>query len=68
MPHQVYHDINAGYEFAQSAGWLADTEIQLGARNVFNKSPPFDASSFPYYSVFGDPRLASYYLTLKKGF
>jgi outer membrane receptor protein involved in Fe transport len=49
---------------------LTNTEWQLGIRNLFNTKPPLDVSnaSGGYYSGFGDPRLASYYLSLKKAF
>jgi outer membrane receptor protein involved in Fe transport len=76
VPSQTYHDLTASYSFGPSeagSGWtsrlLGNTEIRLAIDNVFNKQPPFDASnSTRYYSPFGDPRLASYSLTLRKSF
>jgi iron complex outermembrane receptor protein len=49
---------------------LDNAEIQLGIKNVFNKKPPLDLGNSPlnFYSTLGDPRLASYYLSLKKYF
>jgi len=57
-----------------SGGALLDgLELQLGVRNVFNKRPPHDLNpvSRSYtlsYSAFGDPRLASYWLSVRKAF
>jgi outer membrane receptor protein involved in Fe transport len=70
---QVYHDLFVTYRIPHSnfaAGLLTNTEWQLGIRNLFNTRPPLDVSnaSGGYYSGFGDPRLASYYLSLKKAF
>jgi iron complex outermembrane receptor protein len=75
---QIYHDmyfgVKLGRETRESSWWrrsLSDTSVQLGVRNVFNKAPPFDALGglSPYfYSTYGDARLASYYLTLKRAF
>jgi iron complex outermembrane recepter protein len=77
IPHQTYHDFVASYSFARnqehaeafSDHLLSGLAIELGIRNVFNTSPPFDASNAPYYySSFGDPRLRSYRIGLKKSF
>ena len=74
VPSQTYHDIFATYRFDRSgaAGWKTftdDLELTVGIRNVFNQEPPFDSSNTNrYFSTFGDPRLASYYLTVRKTF
>lgn len=75
VPSQTYHDVMAGYRFDfsdnqhWSSRWLNDTEVQLGVRNVFDEEPPLDAAfTVRLYSPFGDPRGASYYLTLKHAF
>jgi outer membrane receptor protein involved in Fe transport len=70
---QNYHDLFVTYRVHGSAAapaFLAGTEWQLGVRNVFNTTPPLDVSNAfgGYYSGFGDPRLASYYLSVKKSF
>lgn len=76
---QLYHDVFATYRFgAASVGtglrerasrWLSRTEVQAGVRNIFNTWPPFDATNLSrYYFSVGDPRLASYYVSLKKAF
>ncbi|MBL8271140.1 TonB-dependent receptor [Steroidobacter sp.] len=75
VPAQTYHDVVATYQFGVSHsgrfGSLLDgLKVQAGVRNVFNTKPPVDisASSLYYYSGLGDPRLATYYLTLRKDF
>jgi outer membrane receptor protein involved in Fe transport len=80
VPSQHYHDVFVGYRFGPTAGqgrgaWQAaerlvrNTDIRLGVKNVFNTKPPFDTTnSYLYYSGFGDPRLASYYVTVKRSF
>jgi outer membrane receptor protein involved in Fe transport len=72
VPSQIYHDVFATYRFADDSrvAVLADTDITLGIKNLFDKEPPFDANNTynGYYSTFGDPRLASYWLGIKKRF
>jgi outer membrane receptor protein involved in Fe transport len=70
IPSQTYHDLFLTWRAGSTAmDLIANTEWQLGVRNVFNTEPPLDVSNTNgYYSGFGDPRLASYYLSLKKGF
>jgi len=74
---QVFHDVFARWKFpgitSGRHGWrglLRGTEIQVGLKNVFNAAPAFDAGavSAGYYSYLADPRLASYYISLKKIF
>lgn len=80
VPSQIYHDFVLGYRF-DPAGTsrstqsprlnrvLAGTEIQVGIKNAFNHVPPFDASNASFfYSAFGDPRLASYFVSVKRAF
>jgi iron complex outermembrane recepter protein len=65
---QIYHDVFASYKWNDSPSafrWLQSVEVQAGIRNVFNTRPPFDAGNSAYfYSYLGDPRLATYYVTL----
>lgn len=76
VPSQIYHDMLLSYQFptyaaasGRAASVLSALGLQLGVRNVLNSKPPFDAGNVQtYYSFYGDPRLASYYLTLKKAF
>jgi len=71
---QIYHDLFASYRFDEHsggrwAGLLANTELQAGVKNVLNTEPPLDQNySGKYYSPYGDPRLATYYLTIKHSF
>lgn len=70
---QTYNDVFVDYDFGLSgrtvADWLAGTVLQLGVRNVFDKMPPLDVgNAFGFYSRFGDPRMASYYLSIKTSF
>jgi outer membrane receptor protein involved in Fe transport len=71
---QIYHDLFGKISFSSDAGGvlgrvLDGLEVQAGVRNVFNKSPPYDVSNgFQYYSFLADPRLATYYITLKQSF
>jgi iron complex outermembrane receptor protein len=75
VPSQIYHDVFATYRFnsgvnsgSRSDQWLSGTEITFGVKNLFNKKPPFDVNEQFYYSTLGDPRLASYWISVKKGF
>jgi iron complex outermembrane recepter protein len=69
-PSQTYHDIFAGYRFGKyAAGPLSGVEVQLTLSNVFDKSPPINATdTFLGYSTWGDPRRAHYLLSLRKAF
>lgn len=73
VPSQTYHDAMASYRFGSLAGGaaalLADLEVQIGVKNVFDEAPPYDASNASYlYSFLGDPRLRRYYISVRKGF
>jgi iron complex outermembrane receptor protein len=70
VPSQTYHDLFVSYRFGQGgAQMLTGLEVKLGIRNVFHTEPPFDANQPPvYYSPFGDPRISSYSLSVKKSF
>jgi outer membrane receptor protein involved in Fe transport len=76
VPSQVFHDVSASYSF-DSAGWRGvagsvaeGLEILGGVKNVFNTKPAFyvDYNQGLIYSPYGDPRLAVYYLSLRKAF
>lgn len=70
VPSQFYHDLFVQYRFGDMPRALRSTEVNLGIKNVLNTDPPFDANPFnaQYYSYYGDPRLASFYLSLKVAF
>jgi iron complex outermembrane recepter protein len=72
---QLFHDIYVGYTFrsgkdtAGSARVLPGLTVQIGAKNVFNTKPAFDAGNpSTYHSAYGDLRLGRYYVTVRKRF
>ena len=69
---QVYHDLSGVYRLGAGSPFavLGNAEVQLGIKNAFNTRPPFDAANGAtgFYSPFADPRLATYYLSLKTAF
>ncbi len=73
IPRQIYHDLHLRYRFGeqpQFGGLLRDAEILVGIQNIFDTLPPIIATSSPFggYSVYADPRLRRYSLTLRKNF
>jgi outer membrane receptor protein involved in Fe transport len=70
---QIYHDVFAAYRLRGDAmpfgsQFLSGAEVRLGIQNVFNTEPPVDTRTSIGYSSFADPRLASYFLSLKATF
>jgi outer membrane receptor protein involved in Fe transport len=79
---QIFHDLIIGYNFGRiaamgrpSGSFLGNRmfdglSFQLGIKNVFNKAPAFDASPFAngYMSSYGDNRMRSVWLTVKRVF
>lgn len=81
VPSQLYHDLLVGYTWGRDArvadggqrGWkrlLGQGSVQFGVRNVFDKAPPLDVaySNNFYLSTFGDTRLRSYWISIRKQF
>jgi outer membrane receptor protein involved in Fe transport len=82
IPSQTYHDFFLSYAFGKQhassgsklhtfeSALLDGLTVQLGVRNIFNKVPPFDYyySDNYYESPYGDLRLRSYWLSVKKTF
>ncbi|MDB6127306.1 MAG: hypothetical protein JWM35_1202, partial [Verrucomicrobia bacterium] len=77
VPAQWYNDFSATWRFGnarrsgpKTAGIFHGVELQVGLKNVFNVDPPFDASVLyaSDYSPFGDPRLRTYFVSVKKAF
>jgi outer membrane receptor protein involved in Fe transport len=84
IPPQVYHTLFGSYTFSRAptpAGQreslasriaknaISDVTVQFGIKNIFNKMPPFDVYSSPYYySTYGDPRMRVYWINLRKTF
>jgi len=75
---QTYHDFFASYAFGKRgtsgsslrAKLLDGVTVQVGVRNIFDKVPPFDVKDDAYYYVspYGDMRLRSYWISLRKEF
>jgi outer membrane receptor protein involved in Fe transport len=71
---QAYHDVFMEYTFEElaSGSWvrlLSGTTLSAGIRNLFDKAPPFDANyGSAFYSGYGDLRLRSYSVGLKRQF
>jgi hypothetical protein len=74
---QIYHDVYVGYRVGKAArtdAWwnraLANTTVKVGINNLFDHMPPYDGASSPgfplLYSPYGDIRLATYILSVKK--
>jgi iron complex outermembrane receptor protein len=76
VPSQMYHDVFVKYAFGESGAapvsFLADTQIQLGIRNLFDELPPFDARYYQvlseYYSPRGEVLGRTFQFTLQKQF
>lgn len=76
IPSQTYHDLFVSW-IPELSGHavsrvLAGTELQLGIRNVFDKTPPFDANVYnifrTFHSPLGDPLGRSYQVAITKRF
>lgn len=68
---QTYHDLFATFRFdhgADARGLLSNSELVLGVKNIFNTRPPIDVTKVNGYSTWGDPRRASYYVSIRKSF
>jgi hypothetical protein len=61
VPDQLYVDAFVSYHFG-------GMEAKLVVHNVLDTQPPVDVGSPLLYSAFGDPRLATYGITLRKTF
>jgi outer membrane receptor protein involved in Fe transport len=72
---QWFHDVYLAYTFhadgagRRRLGSLAGLTLQIGAKNIFDTAPAFDASNqTTFHSYYGDLRLGRYYLTVRKKF
>jgi hypothetical protein len=68
-----YHDFSVSRRFGQhgasSFSWLSGTELLLGIKNVFNTAPRIQVENgMNSFDSRVDPRLASYYVTVRKAF
>jgi iron complex outermembrane recepter protein len=79
IPSQMYHDAFVGYAFGSHSAkpdasrwarvrtpFLSGLSIQVGLKNVFDKVPPYDFAYSFYTSPYGDKRLRSYWISLRK--
>lgn len=62
MPGQAYFDLFGSYKV-----WKK-TELRVGVNNVFDKSPPINSTMNLFYSQYGDPRRANFYLSINQKF
>jgi iron complex outermembrane recepter protein len=70
IPSQTYHSIFGSYAVKKGPSPLrSDFTIQFGIKNVFNKLPPYDVyNPSGFYSYYGDERLRSFWISIRKGF
>jgi len=73
VPSQIYHDLSISYHFGTQwqalGGTLSNSDIQIGAQNVFDRKPPVDTSGSTsgfLYSGLADPRLGTWYISFRK--
>jgi outer membrane receptor protein involved in Fe transport len=59
---QTYFDIFGSFRI------FKNTELSAGVNNVFDHSPPIVAATNTFYSFFGDPRRANFYLSVNQKF
>jgi outer membrane receptor protein involved in Fe transport len=62
MGSQAYFDIMGTYRITPK------TELRAGVNNVFDRSPLINATTGTFYSFFGDPRRANFYLSVNQKF
>jgi outer membrane receptor protein involved in Fe transport len=76
VPSQSYHDLTVNwasdYSGRDVSGFLTGTEFQLGIRNIFDKTPPFDANIYntvrTFHSPLGDPLGRTWQAAITKRF
>ena len=62
LQSQAYFDIFGTFRIFRK------TELRAGVNNVFDRSPPINATTSTFYSFFGDPRRANFYLSVNQKF
>ena len=65
VPSQTYHDVFANYQSTSKNPFFSRTNVLFGIKNLLNTKPPREGET---YSAYGDPRLASFYITVTKSF
>ncbi|MBL9214729.1 MAG: TonB-dependent receptor [Opitutaceae bacterium] len=76
IPAQTYHDVFLTRTFEQDAErpgrlgarLLDGLRVQVGVKNVLGTLPPYDAYFSYYTSPYGDVRLRSYWMSVRKVF
>ena len=71
VPSQTYSDLHVSYEFAQTRGPLGGLKVSAGILNLFNETPPVIAiTSYTQagYSLYGDPRLRRFSVSVSRAF
>ena len=80
VPSQSFHDVYLAYAFGErslkgerglhafGSMFLSGLTVQAGVRNVFNKAAAFDAYDPIYASPYGDYRLRSIWVSVRKAF
>ncbi len=62
IPAQAYVDLFGSYKLNDK------TQLRAGINNVFDKSPPINSTTTLFYSFYGDPRRANFYLSINRRF
>lgn len=69
IPSQSYHDLGLSYQFGDGRkSLLSGLKLSLGIQNAFDKKPPVIADTLYGYSLYGDPRLRRFTVSLRKQF
>ncbi|MET0310177.1 MAG: TonB-dependent receptor [Sphingomonas sp.] len=59
---QTYFDLFGTFKITPK------TELRAGVNNIFDRSPPINTTTTLFYSLFGDPRRANFYLSINRKF
>jgi iron complex outermembrane receptor protein len=70
IPAQTFHDAFVSYGFGSTPrhALLKHLTLNVGVKNVFDEVPAFDAYNSGFVSYYGDMRLRSYRIGLRKDF
>jgi iron complex outermembrane receptor protein len=65
-----YHDVFVRYKLGPRGFRWQNTYLHFGIRNIFNETPPFDATATEagYVSRYGDPRQSTYLISIGTDF
>ncbi|MDB5576376.1 MAG: hypothetical protein JWR80_1552 [Bradyrhizobium sp.] len=62
IPAQAYFDVFGSFKITPK------TEVRAGVNDVFDHAPPINSTSPIFYSMYGDPRRANFYLSVNRRF